>query len=155
MLRRDFFKAMTAAATALVAGSTALARPKAVVSANTAARASLPPPAQATDDTLAFVRSVLKECRVIGHETSMRAGELTRCLVRYRHDPRGRQTADDREWEKYLADAKIVSVNVTTSLDEVDVSHLGEGPFGKIGSLIKPVSDVEIEYIFVSKRGHA
>lgn len=145
MLRRDFFRAMAAAGAAIVAGSTAIARPKAVVSANTsgldssirAARASLPPPTPAPDDTLAFVRRILKECRVVGHRTTVRAGDLMRCSVTYRHDPNGRQTKEDLEWEQYLADARMVSVVVSTSAG-AEARH-----------------DVEIEYIVFPKGSKA
>lgn len=137
MLRRDFFKAISAAAAAIAAGSTALARqtPKVVVSADTTGlvagiRKSLPPP---PDDPLTYVKKALKECRVIGHDLSMSAGDWTRCRVTYRHDPKGRRTAEDLRWEQYLADAKMVSVNVSTTVDG---------------------SDVEIEYIVPPKRSH-
>lgn len=151
---------MAAAGAAIVAGSTAIARPKAVVSANTsgldssirAARASLPPPTPAPDDTLAFVRRILKECRVVGHQTTVSAGDLTRCSVTYRHDPNGRQTKEDLEWEQYLADARMVSVVVSTSADELDVTHLGGYSTWPIA---KARHDVEIEYIVFPKGSKA
>jgi hypothetical protein len=141
MQRRDFFKAISAAAAALTAGSTALARPapKVKVSADTTGlvegiRKSLP------EDPLTYVKKALKECRVIRHELSMRAGDWTRCLVTYRHDPNGRRTAEDLRWEQYLADAKMVSVNVSTTVDgsEVEIEHI-----------------VDIEYIVPPKRSQA
>lgn len=89
MQRRDFFKAISAAAAALTAGSTALARPT--------------PKVKVSADTTGFVEGV-------------------------------RRTADDLRWEQYLADAKMVSVNVSTTVDG---------------------SDVEIEYIVPPKRSHA
>lgn len=148
MLRRDFFKAISAAAAAIAAGSTALARqtPKVKVSADTTGfvegvRKSLPPP---PDDPLAYVKKALKECRVIGHDLSMSAGDWTRCRVTYRHDPKGRRTAEDLAWEQYLADAKMVSVNVSTTVDNSDVTHLGEY---STWSISKATFDVEIEYI--------
>lgn len=141
MQRRDFFKAISAAAAAIAAGSTALAKPKTTVavSADTSgfvravrkSQASLPPPPQ---DPLPYVKEVLKECRVIGHELSVMAGELTRCRVSYRHDPKGRRTAEDLRWDEYLADAKMVSIVVNTTADA------------------EPVRDVEIEYILLPKR---
>lgn len=153
MLRRDFFKVMSAAAAALAVGGGAKAA--ASISANTTAftaslrkaKASLPPPG----DPLPYVREVLKQCRVIGHELSMMAGELTRCRVTYRHDPNGKRTEDDLRWEEYLSDAKMVSVVVSTSVDSLDVTHLGS----YAGSIQRPVHDVEIEYLLVQKRSRA
>lgn len=98
-------------------------------------QALLPPP---PTDPLPYVKEVLKECRVIGHKLSLMAGELTRCRVHYRHDPNGKRSAQDLHWEQYLSDAKMVSVNVTATADEIDV-----------------VRDVEIEYIVFPKRSHA
>ena len=153
MLRRDFFKAISAAATALAAGSTALARPtpRVKVSADTtgfveAVRKSLPPP---PDDPLECVKKALKECRVVGHDLSMSVGEWTRCCVTYRHDPKGRRTAEDLRWEEYLSEAKMVSVNVSTTVDNTDVTHLGEY---STWSIAKATFDVEIEYIVPPKR---
>lgn len=152
MFRRDFFKVMSAAAAALAVGGGAKAT--ASISANATGftsshrkAKSFPPPG----DPLPYVREVLKQCRVIGHELSMMAGELTRCRVTYRHDPNGKRTEDDLRWEEYLSDAKMVSVVVSTSVDSIDFTHLGS----LIGPIERPVHDVEIEYLLLQKRGHA
>lgn len=137
MLRRDFFKAISAAAAAIAAGSTALARPtpRVKVSADTrqfrSAVAKVTPASTSVDDQIAFVRTLLKECRVVAHDLRMQAGEWMRCRVVYRHAPNAKRSAEDLHWEQFLADAKILSVVVSTS-DEM--SH-------------GPVRDVEIEYI--------
>lgn len=158
VFRRDFLKAFAAAASAAFSGGAAAAAVGTTVAktappAKAAAAASRATPQTSISASTSHfsseierIRSLLSECRLVSVEKmSLRDGG---CVITasYRHDPDGTPTELDKQWGEYLADADagIRSVEVSSSCEEIDITHLGS--YRSIQSL-KPVRDITVEYV--------
>lgn len=132
MERRDFLQGILAAAAAVATGVRTTAGGVVVVPAVPASAST-----QEASETIRIVYSLLRECRIT---QVVRRGENTLSIT-YERDGKRRHEGPLFDWIE--AHAKPTSICVTSSVDSIDVRHLGD-PLGL--ESMTPTVQVEVEW---------
>lgn len=147
MLRRDFFKALSATAAALAA-------PKAIIAATAPAAVSPPP----TEPVVALGKmsrratpevehaiALLKECRITSVEKVTSLDGPNRYIVSYRHKPDGQWTMLDEAYGFLAETGAPVSIAVSLTADTSDL--LDYDGYYTSAALQKPEYSIDVEWI--------
>lgn len=140
MQRRDFLQSMMAAAAAVSAGFAGVRPALGSAGIPAAVPATAPAFSKEVSDTVRMVCGLLRECRIT---EVIRRGEN---LLQITYERDGKRRHDGPLFDWIEAKAHPRSIVVSSSVDNIDVTHLGD-PFGF--KSLTPIVQVEVEW-FVS-----
>ena len=148
MLRRDFLRGIAAVGAAICGGAAATVKAatpaaiKPIVSADVEQLAEAVGKANA--DISGCLPTLINECRVVSWTPSATARGYE-VAVSYRHDPDGTPSKLDGQIAKLVEGSLVMSVEVTTHADNLDITHLGDIA-GELYAM-PAARDVEVRYV--------
>ena len=137
MQRRDFLQSIMAAAAAVSAGFAGVRPALGSAGIQATAPATASASSKEASDTVRIVFGLLRECRIT--EVTRRGENLLR--ITYERDGKRRHDGPLFDWIEAKAHPR--NIVVSSSVDNIDVAHLGD-PFGF--KSLTPIVQVEVEW---------